>query len=79
MADYKAIVSIAWPHQPDAWREVSTASQRGIDIKNWLVSEGLVMYVDFEWRLNTQRRTIDITFFKDTLHSTLLALKFQGQ
>ena len=71
-------VSITWPKYTDSWQSTWKASEFGLMVKNWLIEEGLLMYVDFEWSLNTQDRTVDITFFKDTHLASMVVLKFQG-
>jgi hypothetical protein len=71
-------VSITWPEDGKDYFRQFAASNFGIDIKNWLQQQGLLMYVDFEWKVNTANKTIDVTFFNETHYASMVVLKFQG-
>lgn len=71
-------VSIDWPEDGKDYFRQRAASDFGIGVKNWLQQQGLLMYVDFEWQVNTTDKTIDITFFNKTHYATMVVLKFQG-
>jgi len=71
-------INLSWKQLNNSWREKTEAAQLGIDIKNWLVSEGLILYTDFEWRLNTTDRTIEFKFFNKEHYASMIALKYQG-
>ena len=71
-------VSIDWPANCTDYFGLRVASDFGIDIKNWLLEQGLVMNTDFQWQVNTNSRTVDLTFFNQTHYATMAVLKFQG-
>lgn len=71
-------VSINWPVNRDFYYHAVGGGQLGVDIKNWLLSEGMVLNEDFEYRVNTKDETVDVTFLKESMYITLMVLKFQG-
>lgn len=71
-------VTIPFPRSRNEFRRLWEATEFAVDIKNWLVEQELLMYVDFEWKVNTDNKTVDITFFNKTHYASMVVLKFQG-
>lgn len=63
--------------QCDNWQSTWKASEYGIDLVRWLKSEGLIMYRDFEWRVDTTNKLLEFKFFETAGYTpTMFALKF---
>lgn len=61
----------------DNWQTTWKASEYGIELVHWLKDEGLILYKDFEWSLNTTDKLIQFKFFESAKTiPTMFALRF---
>lgn len=61
------------------WQETFHASQYGIELVQWCKQQGLLLYKDFEWRVDPKNKMIQFKFFNSAgTIPTMFALKFGG-
>ena len=59
------------------WQSTWKASEYGIELVHWLKDHGLVLYKDFEWRVDTVNKKIEFTFLTESKSIiSMFALKF---
>lgn len=59
------------------WQETFHASEYGIELVRWCKSQGLLLYKDFEWRVDTENKKIMFKFFESAGNTpTMFMLKF---
>jgi hypothetical protein len=65
--------------QCNNWQSTWKASEYGIDLVHWLKKQGLVMYKDFEWRVDITNTLLEFRFYETAGYiPTMFALKFAG-
>lgn len=61
------------------WQETYHASNYGIELVQWCKQQGLLLYKDFEWRVDIGNKMIQFKFFNSAGNiPTMFALKFGG-
>lgn len=63
----------------DNWQLTWKSSEYGIELAHWCKDHGLLLYKDFEWKVDTVNKLIQFKFFnKESSIPTMFALKFGG-
>ena len=72
-------VTLQFPKTENEFRRLYEAGEFAVNIKNWLVEQGLTMGTDFHWAIDPDAREIRFIFDKDTSWASLVALKFSDK